>query len=597
MASRNVALSTTDIVSLIASASSGSRVSRCVRSSAERIVAVTGSDVSIAMATLLSRSVERYTPVVAAETEAGMKRAKRVFEQNSVNAVYVDAAHNMDATARIRSIAHEAISRDSRAIVLPSTKVDAAISGLTELTGSLQPVNDYVPEAEMLPPGVLNVVRPLISVPPDVTDATVAHVFGDVQESNLEAETDNLGLMSEVRRAQEQVGVDLDQAIRHGNMRYALACDMTLAADGLMRECLIDINHWGYAVICRKTLARAYNDPYGGGQNLALDVLARFVMHVSGYERKLTHSNQNIQSVARELLSEGTRSWAGSAGRNSINGRISVKSAPADFPKGRTVSGVLLRPSTGSASMKFDVMCRRRKGQRASPSLLSSDASESSDLHRTRWSSNFRGAGMRQSRAARTDFIVITREPDSESSALRATRMGGMPSCSPIPHHGGGTYWDNRYVVFAVPAATIEPDAPIVSDKDVLLTALSARRGEFDKQLWTDASFYVRQMRHIDWERMTTVSKRVRWFNVPYQCTRGLPVVLQKSRGEIKPGVLAAAPHLGLSGRSDMVFTAVRLPRYRCLPAEIDPGFMVLANFAGINDRSQRGEHTQMASE
>jgi hypothetical protein len=388
------------------------------------------------------------------------------------------------------------------------------------------------------------------------------------------------GVLSEVARAAEMLGgVSVDAAVASGERRRAAADDLRDAGDALLRDAVVDVSHWGFVAVCRETLARAYADVGGGGRELAVDVLARLVMHVSGVARELSFSSALAQRLAEEMLQ-----------------------ADGQVPAGRTVAGVLLRPATGPSADAFHRQNQRRRGMRiTSQRAYRAGGRQAVNERRRQQEEEEVAAGWGKDSvgyspyaappgADRRDLVVLSREPDRESSHLRVRRMGGNLSALPIPvGRESAVYWDNRYVLSAAPAGELAPDAPMVSDRAVLLAALSASDVADDAH-WEDATFYVRQMRHVDWEYINSTNQvvRLRNFKAPYQCIRGLPAVYQKQVGDTHPGVLAAAPHLGLSGRPDIVFTAVRLPRFRCIPADLEPGFQVLPAVGSVSQKPRR---------
>jgi hypothetical protein len=570
MASRAASLAPADAAALLA------RAAASFPSSSAPIVVSATTPAGVALAALLGRASPARQ--VVAVLPAGRRDPTHAAALAAASVEATSLPHGLPAPPRgvrmtgaaMRACAREAVLRGSPHLVLPSTSVDAAVAGLTTLTGSLQQSEQSVPGAEMLPPAVLAALRPLVHVPPDVLDATIASVLYPDGTSRPSADLARF----HVKNARQQLGsIPLDDALRHGDRRASLMRHLAADADTLMLEVVVDVSHWGYVVLCRQTLARAFSDETGGGRIRALDVLARLFMHVSGNDTVLNFENPLILRLADEFL----------AHPSPADSRFTSKHLT--LPKGRTVAGVLVRPASGPSARKFYELITRRRMRAAGEEMRGRVGSVGDGGGIA--GSNFTGGHCQGSatgygstakyESTGKDLLVLSREPDIESSRILSRRMGGNVSALPLPGHGNGVYWDNRYVLAAAPAADIRPDSPIVSDESVLLAALEMPSVVTDPQLWNDASFYVRQLRHSDWERMTAVSKRVRWFNVPYQCIRGLPAIFQKQVGETTPGVLAAAPHLGLSGRSDTVFTAVRLPRFRCLPTEIDPGFRKLA--------------------
>lgn len=456
----------------------------------------------------------------------------------------------------MRGFARAAYRHGCDQLALTSTKVDAAVTGLTRLDGAIQPYDTIVPAAEMLPPSVLDVVRPLVLVPPDVLDATTAQFASMIGEDASDAsaaepaETDTPH-ESEVQRAADQLGVDIDAALRHGNRRHDLMSGIEVASNDLLRSCVIDANHWGYIVVCRNTLARVYHDRASAGDVIVQHAMARLIDHVSGADSRTTFNDELLVRLVDELFAYKN------AGRNCVSLSLSTPELVPP-PKGRTLAGAIVRPASGPFAKKIQrASLRRRQPSRSTDFLNPASSTRSSERYGQ-------------------DMIILSREPDHESSRILSRRMGGNLCALPFGAGPGGVYWDNRFVVSAVPAASLSPDQPVVADDVIINTALAKR--DVLKDDWERSPFYARQLRHTDWETITSVSKRVRWFNVPYQCVRGLPVVFQKQIGSTAPGTLAAAPHLGLSGRPDMIFTAVRMPRFRCLPADLDPGFSVLGD-------------------
>ena len=162
--------------------------------------------------------------------------------------------------------------------------------------------------------------------------------------------------------------------------------------------------------------------------------------------------------------------------------------------------------------------------------------------------------------------MILTREPDQESTGPLARRLRGNWACLPIPSEG--VYWDNRFVILAKSST----ESAQVTSSEVLQAALAPHLSQKElRNAIEKNTLYVRQLRKLDWEEMTSAISRVRKFNIPFECIRALPAVLEK--GKNAQGVLCAAPHLGLSACVDVAFTAVRLPRFRCLPNDIEPGF------------------------
>jgi hypothetical protein len=467
---------------------------------------------------------------------AAEQRTRHALEKHNVEAVSLQmGTAGWTSGDVVRGFARSAIVRGAQRLALPTSMVDAAATGLVRLDGAVQVYDTEVPAAEMLPPGVLDVVRPFVAVDPVTHDATVESLLG---EDWVQADKERV---PETSRALHELEIDVEDVLRYGNRRHAAMLDLRRASDALMRACVVDVSHWGYAVFCRESLSRAYNDTAGGGRMLAVHVLARLATHACGNSRLVELDSKVLLPLAHELLHRPVDAY----------GRWQAL-APA--PKGRTLAGAVIRPANGTFIKRWRGALRQRpfggvRDDRARPEPATTGQ----------------------------DMLIISREPDLETSRMVARRMSGNISSVPIPESGEGVYWDNRFVISATAVSDVREQLPVFSDQSILLAALSLPRA-VDREALDNASFYVRQLRHADWETVTSVSRRVRWHNVPYQCVRGLPAIFQKKAGDSSPGVLAAAPHLGLSGRPDMVFTAVRMPRYRTLPSDLDPGFTVLAD-------------------
>ncbi|CAN8067186.1 unnamed protein product, partial [Agarophyton chilense] len=183
-------------------------------------------------------------------------------------------------------------------------------------------------------------------------------------------------------------------------------------------------------------------------------------------------------------------------------------------------------------------------------------------------------------------LIMLTREPDNEATALASARMRGNFTCAPLQPNRL-EYWDNRFVVAAAPAAVLlatqsrvhqhgstTAHAPLLRPDRVFAAALRpVDSPTLHARRMHRCSLYVRQLRRCDWQLITAVSARAATFHTPFECIRALPAVFQKPPHSDHPGHLVAVPHLGISARPDLCFVAVRLPRFRCLPPDLDPGF------------------------
>lgn len=197
------------------------------------------------------------------------------------------------------------------------------------------------------------------------------------------------------------------------------------------------------------------------------------------------------------------------------------------MPKGRTVGGVVVRPATGR-------FARRAEGG---------------------------GEAM----------MICSREPDQEGGSVKGKRLKGNWACLPLTVNGPPVYWDERFVI----QVSSVGNERLIGGIDVLMCALQEQNETPD---WEGGDLLVRQIRRIDWEMIAREAGVGR--GVPYQCVRGLPAIYERRHGEDAMGSLIASPHLGICARSDLVFTAVRVPRIRCLPPDIEPGFC-LEHFHG----------------
>lgn len=154
-------------------------------------------------------------------------------------------------------------------------------------------------------------------------------------------------------------------------------------------------------------------------------------------------------------------------------------------------------------------------------------------------------------------MLIFLREPDQENSSLHAKRLRGIATCAPL-YDGRPVYWDNRFVISTGVLPMPELDAG-----SVFKACVSA---EGTKKELDEARFYVRQMRRADWHVLTATTKVN--VHVPFECIRALPAVFEKGVG------LVGIPHLGMANNINRYFVAVRMPRYRCLPADLDPAFV-----------------------
>lgn len=565
------ALTTSDLTSLLAR--------HALTPSSHAILGLRGTRRCIALAKLLSETHPNVVPVISprtADIECYARGALHALPET------VFAPPGLTRPESMRFFASEAVRSGARSLVLSATSIDAAGAALGLALGApgkgkaarplsirvghgssgvLRATETEVYGCEMLPPGVLEAVRPLIDVPPDVMDATVDAVLGPA----------GVGAVSEVDQAAALLGdIPLQDAIAMGERRANIADELRGAGDSLLRDAVVEVNHWGFVAVCRETLARAYADVPGGGRELATDVLARLVMHVTGVDKQLSFSTETVQELAEQMLHDASK-----------------------LPAGRTMGGVLVRPARGPNAESFYRRHQRRKGIDVSNDFGYRAGRKDGVMgERKKYNAgpgrrSGRDGGVRHS-DGRGDLIFLSREPDRESSYVKTRRMGGNVSAMPIAiGKNHAVYWDKRYVLSAAPADELKPNMPVISDKAVLLAGLQ-NTDEAEDEAWTESTFYVRQLRHSDWEYITSSNAdlRPRHFKAPYQCIRGLPAIYQKRVGEISHGVLAAVPHLGLSGRPDLVFTAVRLPRFRCIPTDLEPGFGCLPTFP-VSDKNE----------
>lgn len=513
------------------------------------ILGLDASPTALALGRVLAATHPLLTPVVAPPTAAAATAARAALPNAHV------AAPGLARGASMRVFAAAAVGADVRTLVLPGGLVDAAAAGVGLACGETGAgrglrlscgVRGGIEGCEMLPPGVLDAVRPFRGVGPEALDGLVG---GDRERERARA---MFG------------GADLRALAAMGERRVGALRELREAGDRLLWDAVVEMNHWGFVALSKAAMQRAYEDVAGGGREIAVDVLARLMMHVSGIGRETSFATQAVQELAEGMLGGGAR-----------------------MGKGHTFCGVLVRPASGPRAAGLYQRHVRRKQMLA----------RNEDARGGRRGGGHGGVSRYGDASAEdgAQLVFLSREPDREASHIVGTRrMGGNVSAMPVllgDDHA--VYWDNRYVIRAVNADELAPNSPMISDKAVLLAALRVD-DNFDNQVWSDANFYVRQLRNVDYEYMNTskVDLRSRHFKAPYQCIRGLPALYQKEVGDTKNGVLAAVPHLGLSGRPDIIFTAVRLPRFRCIPVELEPGFSCLPVFpssGGLEGRAAAG--------
>lgn len=190
------------------------------------------------------------------------------------------------------------------------------------------------------------------------------------------------------------------------------------------------------------------------------------------------------------------------------------------LPAGRTVAGVVLRPATG------------RFARRLHPNV---------------------------------PVVVISREPDAESGDLMGRRLGGNLRGVALNVDGRARYWDGRFVV------KVESRNKW-SGVGIHEIVEAAMRDEEEGGKVGDGELVVRQIRRKDWEEVAAlVGGKGKW--VPHQCVRGLPAVFERTAKGV--GEFVGSAHLGVCTKSDLVVTAVRMPRVQVLPEKMEPGFRV----------------------
>lgn len=460
-----------------------------------------------------SKIPEKLTMVLLAGRPAHADFAALLSARTSVHAIAADATahalakqHGIPSTlapasasssdALNRFAAWTAVQSGHPAVVLPDSAYDDAVASLSRRGSNLPAASDVAPGAEMLPPGALRFVRPLLELEPDA--------LGESQPS---------------------LGVALADARAEGARRSAALKTLSDASEALLHDAVMETSHWGYVVVRRSVLAAVYNDGERA-RTVALDAFARIMSHVSGSAHPLPSTSDHVARVAEAVLA--------------VDGDRGVVHA---LPKGRTAAGMVVRRATGRFARRIAQEDRRmRRGRRRGVAIDGAD-----------------------------DLMILTREPDHEATGLLARRLGGNPACLSLHD---AVYWDNRYVLLAQPVDGLRDGAPVqLKDRDVLEAALRPPSEKDSEEAILEATMYARQLRRMDWDRITAATERVRSFHVPFECIRALPGVFEKKAGSFDRGVLTASPHLGLTARDDLYFTAARVPRFRTLPDDICPGF------------------------
>lgn len=464
----------------------------------------------------------------------------------------IESSLSSDPRLHHHQLARLALSHHLSDLILPTTRVEHAISTLTRLDACVPNahVGLHSNFTEMLPEDLLTTHNPLVTVDESVLDTTInsLNLFHHSTLSQVQSATAALGAVSPTA------------AIHHAATRAQQVIALRNASSELLRSCILDASHWGYVVARRSVLSEMYCSGRGG-RAIASHALCRLAMHVSGSPTPVVADDEQVSRLAKALLSRDTKGML------------------APVPKGRTVAGVVVRPATGRFAKRL-MLSERRRGQM--------------EVEDRRW--KYRDSSRSRPRPYRDtpdDLIIITREPDHEGGSLLSTRLRGNPACAPLKSGSGGVYWDNRFVMMAAPVETLDKmnagggeAVPFVA-RDIFLAALDGIGTDHRTEL-IETSLYARQLRRTDWEKITSATTRVRDFQVPYECIRALPALFQKEPGTRGLGELVASPHLGLSARPDMFFTAVRMPRFRSLPSDIDPGFCELHLSGGDNGGDTR---------
>ena len=417
---------------------------------------------------------------------------------------------------------------------------------------------------EVLPRGVLGVWRPLIGVGSGAVDGGVKEWGGRLGVAEDEEKD-----LTEVHK-EGLLGVDMDSALRYGSESAELLDALEMEAEVLLRESIIDINHWGYIIFRRKILQQAFHDP--DTHYVALTALRNMLLHVSGSEKRINIYEMELLRFAFDVLGEDKNDKRVVAGRT-LNGAL-VRNAGTQLARN-------LVQRLAREEMRARGGDRYRRGSGRGSGKYSSENRGWKECGRD---SGWQGMDYDD---IENEFLVLSREPDSESKGLRGKRLGGNTAACILEGDGAPVYWDNRYVLCGAPAKKLQPGVSPVDEKAVLLAALSVRQ-EMRDQDWEDASFYVRQLRKTDWEKILSVSRKVRIFRVPFQCIRGLPIIFGKDKKSMSIGQLTASPHLGLSARPDMFFTAVRVPRFRCMPDDLEPGLQISSKFFETETREEK---------
>lgn len=535
----------------------------------------------------------------------------------------------------VRAVARWAVLNDVRHIAFGDTRTCTALNAVTRMDGGDQSLcvsGLYANGLEALPPNVIDVHTPLASVPEDVIDATYdadcsgnsgsnsGGVANQQPQQRLSSSSSTLrSITSETLRASALLSIPspeeeqhhqpiddnnahvVDALLRSAQRRRDAMHFLVDESDAVIRACLLEASHWGYVVVRRSAIHHWWETGGRGGRHVAVHAMARMVAHVSGAALMPQVDDEHIARLTGTLMQYQQQQHRSSSSATWQSSSAMPMLAP--LPKGRTVGGIVVRPATGRFA--------KRVLQANRQSLATKGAPSGGGRHRGRRRGAAAGgrpstSWLDLSQFQPDDLMILTREPDHESGSLLATRMRGTRACSPLASSSDGppVYWDHRFVLSAVPTDTLmnmslpssspstttrhdysafpfDPrdvygavlyDAPRKNDGDSGANADLDRLDAEDRAL-IETELYVRQLRRADWERITAITSRVRDFQVPYECIRALPAVVQKPPGSTSLGQLVASPHLGISARPDLCFAAVRMPRFRSLPWDMDPGF------------------------
>lgn len=422
----------------------------------------------------------------------------------------------------LRQAASWAVVNDVKDVIVGDTRVESALNALTRLDAGVY--DSYAggrsTGIEMLPADVLKVHKPFTTVDEAVIDATISSKPSKLRDTEI--------LETEITLANQLLGsedVPVSAVLDHAQQRAGDIAFLREESDAVIRRSVLEASHWGYLVIRRSSLLEMY-ETGRGGRIVVIHAMCRMVMHVSGAIEPLEADDENVSRLIDTIMERDS------------DGILKPLS------KGRTVAGMVARPATGRFAKRI-IQSERRLSNRKP--FYTKDHPD--------------------------DLMIITREPDHESGSLFASRLRGNPACSPLAPNGTPVYWDNRFVLSAAPVTDLDHSGHPFVASEIYKAALEAPNMDATVKGLKEAELYVRQIRRSDWEKITAITNRVRDFHVPYECIRALPAIFLKESDSSATGRLVASPHLGLSARPDLYFTAVRMPRFRSLPADVDPGF------------------------